>query len=97
VASGPVRQAGGGGAAGDTSSPISGKTPDIGSTRYRYIVILYTHWARHRVFYGLDIRIFRYFLQYLDHIGHDSGEKFTENPDIGFGKERVCPNIDPIS
>jgi hypothetical protein len=32
VASGPVRQAGGGGAAGDISSLISGKTPDIGST-----------------------------------------------------------------
>ncbi len=28
-----------------------------------------------------------------DHIGHDIGEK----PDIGFGKERVCPDIDPIS
>jgi hypothetical protein len=78
---------------GDTSSPISGKTPYIGSTRYRYIAILYTHRTRHRVFYGPDIRIFRYFLQYWDHIGHD----IVEKPDIWFGKERVCPDIVPIS
>jgi hypothetical protein len=45
------------------------------------------------VFFGSDIRISRYFLQYRDHIGPDIGEK----PDIGFGKERVCPDIDPIS
>ncbi len=32
-------------------------------------------------------------MQYRDHIGPDIGE----NPDIGFGKERVCPDIDPIS
>ena len=44
-------------------------------------------------FFGSDIRISRYFLQYRDHIGPDIGE----NPDIGFGKERVCPDIVPIS
>ncbi len=44
------------------------------------------------VFFGYDIRISRFFLQYQDHIGLDIGEK----PDIGFGKERVCPDIDPI-
>jgi hypothetical protein len=44
-------------------------------------------------FFYPDIRISRYFLQYRDHIGPDIGEK----PDIGFGKERVCPDIVPIS
>jgi len=44
-------------------------------------------------FFAADIRISRYFWQYRDHIGLDIGEK----PDIGFGKERVCPDIDPIS
>ncbi len=91
VASGPVLQAGGRGAAGDILSPISGKTPDI-STRYWYIVTLHTHWERHWGFFVPNISIFQYFLQYLDHIGPDIGEK----PDMGFGKEQVCPNIDPI-
>jgi hypothetical protein len=34
-----------------------------------------------------DIRIFRYFLQYRDHIGHDIGEK----PDIWFGRNGYVP------
>ncbi len=85
--SGPVLQARGRGAAG---------------TLYRYIVILHTH----RCDIGNDMEVFlsrypyipiffvsQYFLQYWDHIGPDIGE----NPDIGFGKERVCPDIDPIS
>ncbi len=95
VASEPVRQAGGGGAAGDISSLISGK-----HARYRkytisvYCDIAYTSGTISR-FFCPYIRIFRYFLQYLDHIGPDIGEK----PNIGFGKERVCPDtdIDPIS
>ena len=50
-------------------------------------------------FFDRNIRISRYFLQYRDHIGLDIGEKpdISEKPDIGFGKERVCPDIDPIS
>ncbi len=67
------------------------KTPDIGSTRYWYIAILHTHLEQHQGFFGPYIRTLRYFLQYRDHKGHDIGEK----PDIGFGKERVCPHIDP--
>jgi hypothetical protein len=50
VASGPVRQAGGGGAAGDKSSP-SGKTPDIGSTRYQYIAKLHTQLEQYQGFF----------------------------------------------
>ncbi len=82
MASGPVLQVGGGGAAGDISSPISGKTPDIGSTQYWYIATLLTHRERYR---GL---LSRY--PYRDHIGPDIGEK----PDTEFGKERVCPDIE---
>ncbi len=79
--SGPVRQAGGRGAAG---------------TQYLYIAILHTHCCD----IGNDIEVFlsRYpyipiFLQYWDHICPYIGEKH----DIGFGKEQVCPDIDPIS
>jgi hypothetical protein len=57
-----------------------------------YCDIAYTLGTISRLFCP-DIRIFRYFLQYQDHIGPDIGEK----PDIGFGKERVYPDIDPIS
>ncbi len=97
MASGPVLQAGAGGAAGDILSLISEKMPDIGSTRYLYIAIFHTH---REVATGTTSRFFwsRYpyipiFLQYQDHIRHDIGEK----PDIGFGKERVCADIDPMS
>ena len=65
---------------------------DIGILQY-FIHLGKLRRERHRGFFGPDIRIFRYFLQYQDHIRHDIGEK----PDIGFGKERVCPDIDPMS
>ena len=83
-------------AGGPGGPPI---VPDIReNARYRkYTISVYCDIANTSgmtsVFFGSDIRISRYFLQYLDHIGPDIGEK----PDIGFGKERVCPDIDPIS
>jgi hypothetical protein len=79
----PVRRAGDGGAAGEISSQISKK-----SHRYRkYTRSVYCDIANTSgmtsLFFGSDISISRYFLQYRDHIGLDIGEK----PDIGFGKE----------
>jgi hypothetical protein len=89
----PVRRAGDGGEVGEISSPISQK-------RYRYRkfpISVYCDIANTSgmtsAFFAADIRISRYFWQYRDHIGLDIGEK----TDIGFGKERVCPDIDPIS
>ena len=64
----PVRPAGGGGAAGDTSSLISARDRKYTISVYCDICIHIGH-----DIYP-DICILRYFLRYQGHIGHDIGE-----------------------
>ncbi len=62
-------------------------------TRYRYIAILHTHCCD----IGNDFEVVLSRYPYIPIFFAISGPDISETPDIGFGQEQVCPDIDPIS